>query len=68
MEFHLEGQEFIPLCDLLKLSGLCQTGGHAKVVIAAGEVQLNNQVELQKRKKVTKGSVVEYNGKQIRVI
>lgn len=68
MEFHLEGQEFIPLCDLLKLSGLCQTGGHAKVVIAAGEVQLNNQVELQKRKKVIKGSVVEYNGKQIRVI
>ena len=37
-QVYLEDQEYIALCDLLKLAGLADTGGQAKAIIAAGEV------------------------------
>lgn len=35
-EFNLEGREFIELNDLLKIKGLCESGGMAKAAIAEG--------------------------------
>lgn len=67
-EFELAGQEYIPLCDLLKTMGLCETGGHAKIVIAEGEVKVDGVVELRKRCKIKAGQVIEYNSAKIKVI
>ena len=36
---YLEDQDHIALCDLLKLAGLAESGGQAKALIAAGQVQ-----------------------------
>ncbi|GAB4486594.1 MAG: ribosome-associated protein YbcJ [Thermodesulfovibrionales bacterium] len=66
-EFKLEGREFIELCDLLKVTGFCETGGMAKVAISSGLVKVDGVVELRKRCKVRSGSVVEFEGGTIRV-
>ena len=58
----------IPLCKLLKIANLVSGGGEAKIVISAGYVLLNNEVEYQKRKKVYENDIVEFNGESIRVI
>ena len=66
-EFSLEGREFIELCDLLKIKGLCASGGIAKVVISEGLVTVDGKVELRKRCKIRAGQVVEFDGHTIRV-
>lgn len=60
--------EYIKLQDLLKFSGLCQTGGHAKVVIQDGEVKVNGEVCTMRGKKLRTGDIAEYNGEQVEVI
>ena len=42
---YLENEEYIALCDLLKLAGLAESGGQAKSVIAEGLVLRNGAVE-----------------------
>ncbi len=68
LELSLEGTEFIPLCDLLKRMGLCETGGHAKTVIAEGAVKVDGEVELRKRCKIKSGQIIEFSGQTIKVI
>ncbi|QEY25120.1 RNA-binding S4 domain-containing protein [Neisseria zalophi] len=58
---YLEDSEYIALCDLLKLAGLVDSGGQAKMVIAAGEVLRNGEVETRKTAKIRGGEVIEYN-------
>lgn len=60
--------EYIKLQDLLKYSGLCQTGGHAKIVIQNGEVRVNGEVCTMRGKKMRTGDIVEYNNEQVEVI
>jgi len=67
MNFQLEG-DYVELCDLLKLLGLTSTGGHAKMVIAEGEVTVNGQVELRKRYKVRVGDEVSFSSQRIRIV
>ncbi|OGV70776.1 MAG: RNA-binding protein [Lentisphaerae bacterium RIFOXYA12_FULL_48_11] len=67
-EFRLENREFIELNDLLKIKGLCASGGIAKAVIAAGLVKVNGNVELRKRCKIRQGQVVEFKGHGITVL
>ena len=66
-EFQLEGREFIELHNLLKVIGLCESGGMAKAVIAEGLVRVNGNVELRKRCKIRAGQVVEFDGHAIKV-
>ena len=66
-EFSLEGREFIELCDLLKIKGLCASGGMAKIVISEGLVMVAGKVELRKRCKIRAGQVVEFDGHKIAV-
>lgn len=66
-EFHLEGREFIELHNLLKVTGLCESGGMAKAVIAEGRVKVDGNVELRKRCKIRQGQVVEFEGQVITV-
>ncbi|MBT3586521.1 MAG: RNA-binding S4 domain-containing protein [Halobacteriovoraceae bacterium] len=68
IEYKLEGREFIPLCDLLKRTGLCQTGGQAKMEISEGMVKVDAVVELRKRFKVRSGCLITYGEESIKVI
>ena len=67
IEFKLSG-EFVKLDDLLKLVGVCTSGGAAKAMVAAGEVLVNDQVELRKTCKIRAGQVVGAGGMRIGVI
>jgi ribosome-associated protein len=60
--FKLEGKEFIELDNLLKVTGLCESGGSAKTVIAEGRVTVDGHVELRRRCKLRAGQVVEFEG------
>ena len=66
-EFKLK-DEFIKLGQLLKATGLVESGVEAKIVIKDGEVKLNGAVETQRGKKVVAGDVVSFDGKQIKVL
>jgi len=66
-EFVLVNHEFIELNDLLKVLGLCDTGGMAKAAIAEGLVRVNDLVELRRRCKLRKGDKVEFEGHEIMV-
>ncbi len=57
--------EPIELCQLLKFSGLAETGGAAKAYISEGQVLLNGVVETQKRKKVMGGDRVTFSDETI---
>ncbi|WP_373741206.1 RNA-binding S4 domain-containing protein [Neisseria sp.] len=59
---YLEDNEYIALCDLLKLAGLADSGGQAKAAIAAGQVLRNGSAETRKTAKIRGGEVIEYNG------
>ncbi len=59
-EFKIEG-EYIELIQLLKATGLAQTGGHAKWMVDEGEISLNNEVETRKRAKLRRGDVVKFD-------
>ena len=54
--------EYIRLCDALKLSGEADTGGMAKMMILAGDVQVNGEVCLQKGKKLYPGDRFTFDG------
>ena len=60
--------EYIKLQDLLKYSGLCQTGGHAKMIIQNGEVKVNGEVCTKRGKKMRTGDIAEYDNEQVEVI
>jgi ribosome-associated protein len=57
VEFRLKG-EFIELNQLLKLAGLCHSGGAGKVMVAEGAVAVDGKVELRKTCKVRAGQSV----------
>jgi len=68
MEFELEGSEYIELNKLLKILNLAESGGEANFRITEGEIIVNKQVELQKRKKLRAGDIVECDGIEIKII
>ena len=59
---YLENEEYIALCDLLKLAGLAESGGQAKSVIAEGLVLRNGAVETRKTANIRGGEVIECDG------
>ncbi len=66
MAFSLK-EEFIELFKLLKVTGLCESGGAAKYAISEGQVKVNGAPEMRKAFKVRAGSRVEWEGKHILV-
>lgn len=67
LELQLRG-DYIELDKLLKALGLVESGGRARVLIAAGEVTVDGQVELRKTAKMRAGQVVSFAGQQVRVV
>lgn len=57
IEFQLIG-DFVELNQLLKLVGICDSGGAGKIMVANGEVSVDGHLELRKTCKVRAGSVV----------
>ncbi len=52
------GDRPINLTQALKLAGCVQSGGEAKALISAGQVRVNGEVELRKRRQMKAGDVV----------
>jgi ribosome-associated protein len=52
------GTQPINLTQVLKLAGWVISGGEAKSLIAAGQVRVNGEVELRKRRKMKAGDIV----------
>lgn len=65
---YLEDNEYIALCDLLKLAGLTNSGGQAKTVIAAGSVLRNGEIETRKTAKIRGGDIIEFDGAVLEVV
>lgn len=59
--------DYIQLDQLLKATGLAESGGAAHAAIAAGTVKVDGQVETRKRAKLRPGQVVEFGGEQVRL-
>jgi len=59
--------EPIELYKLLKIANMVGGGGEAKIMISEGNVLVNNEVVVQKRKKIRNGDIIEYNSKTIEV-
>ena len=66
LEFKVNG-EFIELNQLLKLTGVCDSGGAGKALVAEGVVSVDGNVELRKTCKIRAGSVVTLGDVQITV-
>ncbi|MDO4998540.1 MAG: RNA-binding S4 domain-containing protein [Neisseria sp.] len=64
---YLQDNEYIALCDLLKLAGLTDSGGQAKAAIAEGLVKRNGAVETRKTAKIRGGEVIEFAGAVLEV-
>ncbi|MFZ2162379.1 MAG: RNA-binding S4 domain-containing protein [Sideroxyarcus sp.] len=67
IDFHLRG-EFIELNQLLKLTGVCDSGGAGKALVAEGVVSVDGLAELRKTAKIRAGQVVSLGDVQIRVL
>ena len=60
-------REYVELNQLLKLSGLCDSGGAGKALVASGAVSVDGVVELRKTCKIRDGQVVRVGGAEILV-
>jgi len=67
-EFKIEKNEFIELNDLMKLTGICESGGRAKTMIAEGKIMVDGKIELRRRCKIRAGQIVDVEGREVRVV
>ena len=67
IDFVLE-REHVELHQLLKLVGLCDSGGAGKAMVASGAVRVDGQVELRKTCKIHAGQTVVLDEVEIKVI
>ena len=66
IDFSLNG-DYVELNQLLKLSGVCDSGGAGKMIVASGDVQVDGKTELRKTCKIRAGQVVTVGDVAIRV-
>jgi ribosome-associated protein len=67
LEFELD-REYVELNQLLKLTGLCDSGGQGKQIVASGAVYVDGQQELRKTCKIHAGQLVRLEDVEIRVV
>jgi ribosome-associated protein len=67
INFPLE-TEFIELNQLLKVAGLCDSGGAGKVIVASGAVRVDGKTELRKTCKIRDGQLVALGDVRIKVV
>lgn len=66
LDFELNG-DYVELNQLLKLVGICDSGGAGKMLVASGVVSVDGQIELRKTCKVRAGQIVTLAGVRIQV-
>lgn len=66
LEFELE-HDYVELNQLLKLTGLCDSGGAGKALVASGAVSVDGVTELRKTRKIRAGETVQLEDVTIRV-
>jgi len=66
-DFELEG-DYVELNMLLKLTGLCDSGGAGKAIVASGAILVDGTMELRKTCKIRAGQVVTIDDMEIHVL
>jgi ribosome-associated protein len=66
LEFSLNG-DHVELNQLLKLVGICDSGGAGKMLVASGAVSVDGKTELRKTCKIRAGQVVTLGDVRIKV-
>ncbi len=66
--FPLQGHPYVELNQLLKLCGLCDSGGAGKQLVADGQVKVDGKLETRKTCKITVGQTVQLGDVRIRVL
>ncbi|MFD0725672.1 RNA-binding S4 domain-containing protein [Lysobacter brunescens] len=61
-------RDFVELNQLLKLTGVCDSGGAGKHLVASGAVRVDGDVELRKTCKIRVGQVVQVGDTRIQVV
>jgi ribosome-associated protein len=67
IEFPLD-RDHVELHQLLKLVGLCDSGGAGKALVASGVVRVDGETELRKARKLRAGNQVQLGDTTIRVV
>jgi ribosome-associated protein len=67
IQFELD-RDYVELNQLLKLVGLCDSGGAGKMIVASGDVYVDGQQELRKTCKIHAGQIVRLEDVEIHVI
>ena len=68
IDFELDrDHDHVELNQLLKLVGLCDSGGAGKAIVASGAVTVDGEVELRKTCKIRAGQTVVVDDVRIRV-
>lgn len=67
LQFELT-EEFIELNNLLKIMGLCDSGGAGKALVAQGIVKVDGKKELRKTCKIRSGQTVGVADVRIKVL
>jgi ribosome-associated protein len=60
--------EYIQLDQLLKATGLCESGGAAHAAIADGQVNVDGAVDSRKRAKLRPGQSISFAGETVELI
>jgi ribosome-associated protein len=66
LSFQLD-RDHVELNQLLKLVGLCDSGGAGKMLVASGAVQVDGHPELRKTCKIHAGQTVRLENVEIHV-
>jgi len=66
IDFELD-RDHVELNQLLKLVGLCDSGGAGKAIVASGAVTVDGEIELRKTAKIRAGQTVVLDDVEIRV-
>ena len=67
LDFELD-RDFVELNQLLKLVGLCDSGGAGKVMVDSGVVKVDGKKELRKTAKIRAGQQVRVDDVLIRIV
>jgi ribosome-associated protein len=55
------------LFKILKFEGIASSGAEAKMFIADGQVKVNGETELQKRKKIVAGDTITFSDQTLHI-
>jgi len=59
--------EPVELYKILKFEGIVASGAEAKLIIADGQVSVNNEIETRKRRKIVSGDIIEYDDAKMQI-